>query len=174
MTPEHEARIIALCERIGMPWERVADRDEVEHPWDGRALNLAYGSAFQHHHAESDIVHDVAHWLVAAPERRAEPDFGLDWMAAFITQEPGGPDDVREEMHASMLGILLERAMGMDWRYTWEFHSWDIDGWLGVRPAIRALRQRGLILGLTPTCLLDAPSSTPRRQSLKAPPPGAQ
>lgn len=147
MTPEHEAQIISLCERIGMPWEKVQNRDDWGHAWDGRALNIAHD--YRLLHASSDIVHDVAHWLVASPERRVEPDFGLDEMAYFREPDdvdyPSPVESIEEEIQASLLGILLERAMGMDWRYTWEFHSWDIDGWLGVRPAIRALRQRGLI-----------------------------
>lgn len=162
MTPEHEAQIIALCERIGMPLEKVPNRDDWNHPWDGRALNLAHYVSTKAS-PTSDIVHDVAHWLVAAPERRSEPDFGLDGMAAFFTPEPGGQDDTEEEQQASLLGILLERAMGMDWRYTWEFHRWHVEGWAGVRQVIRALRQRGLIRGLAPTCLLNATSSTPVR-----------
>jgi hypothetical protein len=150
MTPEQDAQIIALCERIGMPWEKVPNRDAFEHPWDGRALNLAHATR----HGTSEFVHDVAHWLVATPEARTDSDFALEVI--------GEAESYDEEEAASLLGILLERTLGMDWRYTWKFHSWP-DHWNGVRPSICALRQRGLIRGLTPTCLLDATSSKPRR-----------
>jgi hypothetical protein len=163
MTPEQETKIVSLCGRIGMPWERVPNRGD-EHPWNGSALNLAHSHGL---HAESDIVHDVAHWLVAAPERRGEADFGLDSMAYFReigdAEYPNPGESIEEEVSASLLGILLERAMGMDWRYTWQFHSWDTGGWAGIRPVILSLRQRGLIRGLTPTCLLDATATAPGR-----------
>lgn len=162
MTPEQEAKIIALCERIGMPWEQAHERAYTDHPWNGRALNLLHRV---HNNASptSDLVHDVAHWLVAEPERRADPSFGLDQMAVFMEPEPGCPDDVAEEQRASLLGLLLERAMGMDWKYTWGFHSWEIEGWSGVRDMVRKLQHLGHLRGLMPTCLLGATSSTPVR-----------
>lgn len=165
LTPDQEAQIIALCERIGMPWENVPNRDTREHTWNGVALNLAHRSIMVR--GTSDLVHDVAHWLVAAPERRGEADFGLDSMAYFReigdAEYPSPGESIEEEVSASLLGILLERAMGMDWRYTWEFHSWDVEGWRGLRPVIGTLRQSGLIRGLVPTCLLDATSIRPVR-----------
>lgn len=151
MTREQERQIIALCERIGMPWEKVPNRDDWDHAWDGRALNLAHETS---NGGTSDLVHDVAHWLVATPEARAASDFALEAI--------GEAESYDEEEAASLLGILLERAMGMDWRYTWKFHMWP-NHWDNVRPSICALRQRGLIRGLTPTCLLDATSSPPSR-----------
>lgn len=147
-----EAEIVALCERVGMPWEKAPQRDALQHPWDGRSLNLAHRTM----HGTSDIVHDVAHWLVADPARRSDPSFGLDGMAYWFTPEPGEPDDTEEEALASMLGILLERALGLDWRHTWEFHNWNQEGWNGVRAAVLRLRAKGLVRGLTPACLLDS------------------
>lgn len=169
LTPEQEAQIVALCERIGMPWEKVPNRDDLDHPWNGRALNLLHHVG-KNASPTSDLVHDVAHWLIAAPERRGEADFGLDAMAYFRgvigdaeRHYPSPRESMDEETSASLLGILLERAMGMDWRYTWEFHSWDREGWRGVRDVVRDLQKLGHLRGLTPTCLLDATSSTPRR-----------
>ena len=153
MTPEQEAKIISLCERIGMPWEKVANRDTHEHPWNGVALNMAHRSTMVR--GTSDLVHDVAHWLVATPDAREDPWFGLE----YWIEEPA----YEEEALASLLGILLERSLGLDWRYTWQFHSWDTGGWAGIRPVILSLRQRGLIRGLTPTFLLDATSTAPGR-----------
>lgn len=152
LSQENEAQIIALCERTGMPWERAPRRQELDHAWYGFALNLGHVTP----NGTSDLVHDVAHWLIAAPERRSDPYFGLDSMAYWFTPESDAPDDTEEEMQVSLLGFLLERALGMNWRYTWEFHSWEAAGWAGLRPVIRALRQRGLIQGLTPTCLLNS------------------
>lgn len=72
-------------------------------------------------------------------------------------------ESIDEEANAYLLGILIERDLGFDWRYTWELHNWSSDSWHGVRPAMRELRKRGLIRGLTPTRLLNATSSTPSR-----------
>jgi hypothetical protein len=146
MTPEDESKIVALCDRIGMPWERVPNRGDWSHAWNGVALNLAHKTS---NGGTSDLVHDVAHWLVATPGARVEADFALEVI--------GEAESYDEEEAASLLGILIERALGMDWRYTWRFHAWP-DHWENVRPSIRALRQRGLIRGLMPVCLLDATS----------------
>jgi hypothetical protein len=40
LSPEAESKIIALCERVGMPWEKVPGRHEPWHGWNGVALNL--------------------------------------------------------------------------------------------------------------------------------------
>lgn len=155
LAAEQEDKLIALCERIGMPWEKVYGRDNLEHAWNGHALNIAHGNP----NGTSDLVHEVAHWLTASPGRRSDPGFGLDDMAYWRDKEStdGLPDpaaSIDEEIAASLLGILLERTMGMDWRYTWEFHRWHVEGWKGVRGIIRTLQQRGLIRGLVPTVLL--------------------
>lgn len=142
MTPVQEAKVIALCERIGMPWERSDGQSAFWHPWDGRALNLRHTRS----NGSSDYVHEVAHWLVARKAKRHLPDFGLEDNDLFKVD--------LEELLASMLGILIELHLGLDWRFTWDFHRWGGQGWDDVRPTIRALQQRGLLKGLVPTCLL--------------------
>lgn len=150
MLPHEDlALIAALCDKIGMPWEVNPRRNKADHPWNGRSLNLA-------HHAPSgtsDLIHDVAHWLVAPQAARADRYFKLETLAYF-KDGPKARDAEEEEVHASLLGILLERGIGFDWRYTWRFHNWDHGGWKDLRPKIRALQSRGLLQGLTPVCLL--------------------
>jgi hypothetical protein len=150
MLPVEELTLIAaLCDKIGMPWEINPRRNRAEHPWNGRSLNLA------HHNPSgtSDLVHDVAHWLVAPPRTRRDRYFQLDTMAYFEEGSTARNHEEEEET-ASLLGILVERALGLNWRYTWCFHSWGREGWRDLRPKIRGLRRRGLVIGLMPSCLL--------------------
>ena len=78
--------------------------------WDGHSFNSEL--------SDRHLFHDVAHWLVAAPERRILPDFGLgpgpetdldlpqkillDWHAAQF-----------EEVCASLLGVFLQHCAGL-------------------------------------------------------------
>lgn len=143
MLPHEDlALIAALCDKIGMPWEINPYRNHAEFPWNGRSLNLAKESR----HGTSDIVHEIGHWLVAAPNHRAHPRFKLN---DYRTE------DYYEESLASLMGILLERTLGLYWAYTWEFHSWPkCASRRDVRQNLRDLSERGLVVGLIPACLL--------------------
>lgn len=90
--------------------------------WDGRTIQTAYGW--------SNVVHDIAHWLVCVPERRNLPEFGLGPGpdTQIEIDPPRTVSDafaVREEERASLLGIYLERVLGMDWTDTFSDHAWD-------------------------------------------------
>lgn len=165
MTPEQEAQIIALCERVGMPWERAPGRHEPWNGWNGHALNLASGAG------ASGLIHEIAHWLLSAPEWRRLPGFGIGWKDDELVP----PEHLKygayyddEECAASLFGILIERELGIAWRETWSDHNWEEDAgtpgasWY-VRRWFRDLQENGHLRGLTPTCLLDAASPTPRR-----------
>jgi hypothetical protein len=167
MTPEHEAQIIALCERIGMPWERAPERKEPWFGWNGVLLNVSSRAG------ASGVVHEIAHWLIAPLSWRGLPGFGLGWKdIARGRRRP--TEHIRfvataedEECAASLLGILIERKLGMSWRDTWSKHGWDDEHGPGrawhARRWLRALQEHGHLRGLTPTCLLDATSSAPHR-----------
>lgn len=80
---------------------------------------------------ESNLIHDIAHFVVAAPERRTIPEFGLgdspDTLR-FNTPRAKGITAAmaqREEELASALGIYWERELGLDWRQTIKDHCWD-------------------------------------------------
>lgn len=135
-----------VLERLGMPYEyRNPDVRERWFGWNGKALNLTSRADF------SSVIHEVAHWQLAIPERRLSPDFGLEYMLEEASQ--------REENLASLLGILMERHLGMSWQDTWSFHDWDEnDGLAGqgwwLRGHFHQLQRAGLLRGLTPTCFL--------------------
>ena len=83
--------------------------------------------------ASEEQSHEIGHWLLAHPTRRNLPEFGLDEMN----------NPYREEALASVLGILLEREYGLDWRHTLAEHEWrDVDD---VTRVLWKLRWAGLI-----------------------------
>lgn len=98
-------KAIALAQEMGIP---LCDEDPaVAYSWDGHVIRT---------HSETSVVfHEIAHWRIAPPERRALPDFGLG-----AGPETGFIDDANraacvdfavkehEENFASLLGILWE------------------------------------------------------------------
>jgi hypothetical protein len=101
------AKAIALAQRLGIP-----TRDEepaLAFSWDGIAIRTR---------SETSVVfHEIAHWQLAPPARRALPDFGLGAgpetgmvaaanAAACVTDA----EKEAEEDLASLLGILWESA----------------------------------------------------------------
>lgn len=148
MTRTERAKILALCSCIGLSVERRKwCPEEAEHPWSGRALHLKYTSGM----IVSDLCHDIAHWLVSAPERRVSPHFGLYDLALKRADA--------EEERASVLGILIERHMSVgNWKSTWEWHNWDQRGDAhgeGQRytQVIHELERAGFAMNGRPTCL---------------------
>lgn len=154
MTLEEEAKIVALCRRLGIPllWQPDMEQD---HPWMGYALNMAHPSGM----VVSDLCHDIGHWLVAHPLRRFDPHFCLNGynFAGWEYEAPSKAVDAEEE-RASMLGILIERSLGVgDWRETFHSHNWADYGMRGKQwplgKVIRSLQQDGHLRGLLPSCV---------------------
>ncbi|MBY0509923.1 MAG: hypothetical protein K2P94_07190 [Rhodospirillaceae bacterium] len=101
------AKAIALAQRMGIP---VCDEEPAEaFSWDGQAIRTR---------SETSVVfHEVAHWQIAPPARRALYDFGLgagpetgriDEANAAVTVDNATKEE--EENLASLLGILWEAA----------------------------------------------------------------
>lgn len=76
----------------------------------------------------SDLLHEIAHYQVAPPERRFKANYGLGTSpdeqcvknSMLVTYDVAN----REEELASVLGILWERSLGMDWGATYKKHGW--------------------------------------------------
>lgn len=146
--------LVLLLEWLDIPWVRHRPGFEDWGGWNGRALRL--------NATVSDVVHEVGHWLCANPQKRHLPDFGIDKDGSGYT--PNGPamypDD--EEAMASMLGILIERALGLPWADTFNFHNWrgrDCGG--GVAQTVAMLTAAGLVRDMTPTCVLPVRALPP-------------
>ncbi len=81
--------------------------------WDGQTFNDNL--------PDRHILHDLAHWIVATPERRSVPEFGLGPGPESIHDE--GFDEKAilideknariEERRAALLGILIQNAIGL-------------------------------------------------------------
>ena len=66
-TPDHRRAARALVDRAGMT--AIDAVPATAFSWDGRAVRTRSEA--------SVLIHEVAHWLIAPPDRRALPDFGL-------------------------------------------------------------------------------------------------
>lgn len=108
-TPAQRAEGVRLAHAFGI--ETLDEDPNTAFMWDGRSIRVALEATV--------IVHEVAHWLLCAPERRALPDFGLgagpetgrrdEANAAFrLTEE----ERETEEVLTSLLGILWEAELG--------------------------------------------------------------
>jgi hypothetical protein len=104
----------------------------------------------------TNLVHDIAHFLVAPPERRWVAEFGLGTapegmrhIQAVVTMTTA--ESLLEEERASLLGILIEKALGMDWLYTMQDHSWldfrSAEDVFENEPSIRWLQVNGFVDG---------------------------
>lgn len=148
---------VNMARKAGMP----LSRQPIEGPgsralhWDG--TDCAYkGDTL------SNALHELAHWMVADPERREVPNFGLGSSpsdnAPWSDDEAMGefhranervvPEPEEEEMDASVLGICYEYHLGLDAASTLESHSWD-NGFSGeaakFTSRVRDLIKRGFL-----------------------------
>jgi hypothetical protein len=145
----HHAQGVALCREFGFG---ILDVDPKSHfTWDG--VNVAIRME------PSVLIHEVGHYQLAAPERRAVLDFGLG-----CGPESGGreeadavqtlfcPERDVEEALCSLLGILWEAELGQPAVLAFLEQNW-MEG--GVKPhnlahfrkIVRWLRDMDLIDG---------------------------
>jgi hypothetical protein len=106
---DHHAQAVALLRRFGLGTLDGAPEEGLT--WDGQAVAIRM--------EPSVIVHEVAHFQLAAPERRHLADFGLgpgpesgDKARCEADRRVFGTDCDREEALASLLGILWEAELG--------------------------------------------------------------
>lgn len=145
--PHHRAAAAALARRFAIPLVDGFPADGFS--WDGHAIRARSEA--------SVLIHEVAHWLIAPPERRALPDFGLG--AGPETGRVAEADAARcvaqdvkeeEELLASLLGILWEAALGQPAILSFIEQNW-LEAWERpaageqFRRAVGALRGRGLV-----------------------------
>ena len=105
----HHHKAVALAQSLGMA---TVDGDPADwFSWDGLAVRTRTETAV--------LLHEIAHWQIAPPERRCLPDFGLG--AGPETGLKDQADAARnvdnrikeqEEDLASLLGILWEVEVG--------------------------------------------------------------
>ncbi|MDO8608814.1 MAG: hypothetical protein Q7R40_19955 [Phaeospirillum sp.] len=107
--PDHHAQGVELCRRFGLG---VLDRDPHDYfTWDGEAVAIRM--------EPSVLIHEVAHYQCASPERRTVIDFGLGAGPESGRKAEGEaaqslflPERDVEEGLCSLLGILWEAELG--------------------------------------------------------------
>lgn len=159
----HHAAAIALARRFGMAI--LPGSPLLDFGWNGRALR-ADTEAYV-------LLHEIAHFQLAAPERRGCIDFGLG-----AGPESGARDEAgraarvfglareREEALASLLGILWEVALGQPALASFLDQNW-LEG--AERPAAAA-HFEAVLRALGACGLVDA-TGTPRYRLRAAPDP---
>lgn len=106
----------------------VCEQRSCVHQWDGKHNVLRAGEAH-------NLIHEYAHWLVASKTRRRVPGFGLGPEPEGWGKIPVKLTDkniAKEECLASLLGIMIDRALGGDWlshavEHSWGYHNTEVD-----------------------------------------------
>lgn len=128
-TPVHRRQALDLVQSFGIP---AIDAEPVSaFSWDGAAIRTRS--------EVSVLIHEVAHWQIAPPDRRRLPDFGLGAgpETGFVEVADSArcvTDAVKEheELMASLLGILWEATLGQPAIHAFIEQNW-LESW--ERPA---------------------------------------
>ena len=137
---------LELAQRLGVPAHPPGTHPAFN--WDGRALDTDTQAYV--------ILHEIAHFVLAPPERRSLIDFGLGpgpdtrdrATAERAAVLPLGEREA-DEAEASLLGILWEAALGQPALASFLDQNW-LEGLEGSAAAhftavLRQLRRRGVI-----------------------------
>ena len=110
-TPAHRQAALDLVMSFGVPV--IHEKPSTAFSWDGHAIRTQSEA--------SVLVHELAHWQIAPPDRRHLPDFGLGagpetGCVADADAARYASDTVKEheELMASLLGILQRRVVQRD------------------------------------------------------------
>lgn len=117
-----KSQIIELGNCLKLSFEPLGPKDIC---WLGDGKNIIKTNN------NSNALHEVAHYLVAHPERRNVVNYGLgacpDECNLGIKCTVHYNEMIHEEGLASCLGILYEKKFDMDWVATYHEHSWHED-----------------------------------------------
>lgn len=116
-----------LARSFGIKLGHCARVDGRAYSYNGEVLDIrARYDGYMGKRPDSDCMHDIAHHLCASADRHHLPEWGLgdgvDWRSRGCPVVV--PDPLREESMASLLGILMERRAGWEWRETFRLHNW--------------------------------------------------
>jgi hypothetical protein len=124
-TPAHRRQAVDLASRLGIP--TLDEEPSAAFSWDGNVIRVR-SEAYV-------LIHEIAHWQIALPERRRLVDFGLG--AGPETGRVAEADAARcvsdaakeqEELLASLLGILWEARLGQPAIHAFVEQNW-LEAW---------------------------------------------
>lgn len=100
------------------------------------------------HIDDEDLLHEIAHWIVAPPHLRSACEFGCGTSNEAIRScRPADTNYQSYEEQASLTGIAIQYAAGdATWKRTHADHNWD-DTISGPSPktVLQRLRERRLV-----------------------------
>lgn len=107
---------------------RLSTRDlDDQYNWNGKTI--ATREWCKRLRPDANIIHDIAHYIVASNTRRKLPEFGLgtspDNSVREANQILSHKGAQHEEEEVSLLGILIEKQLGLRPLMTFTDHSWE-------------------------------------------------
>jgi NACalpha-BTF3-like transcription factor len=154
-----------IAKNLGIQTKQVPKINTVM--YDGKTIlytHFGNSKATKHQRMISNLAHELAHYLVASPERRKEIDFGLGPGPESEKETKnllGSNKSSKEESEASLLGMIIENHVGHNpLSYTFQAHSWDsFQSVKDIPKYLISLEKKKLIVyGLNPKCLTVGPS----------------
>lgn len=148
--------IFQIAEYLGIKLDERDPHDSFM--WDGFTIGIGGQS-------DSNIIHEISHWLLSPSWRRKIVDFGLGSgpetgntrkanLAEVSSDHFLGGQSSFEESCASLLGIAFEAALGLDFNKTFEDHEWYNDvGEDNFWIIVAKLNEFGLLENHYPTVL---------------------
>lgn len=123
--PGHWYKLVDLAKKHGLTidWEAKQPHTPAQYKGDFKIAGCE---------STSNIIHDIAHHVVASPSRRKLLNWGLGSGPSDYNGDDTIPMKVSErfadmeEQRASLLGIFFERELGFPWWLTWEAHNWTV------------------------------------------------
>jgi len=135
---EDRKRIRKMARKLGIKLSKRHASDSYE--WDGNSIAVDNWER-----DASNIIHDIAHWLISDEDMRNIPDFGLgSGVDSGTLSDPLVQDEIEHELLASCLGVLMEREFNMDWQETYIYHQWADYSYTDFLNYEKKLRVRGL------------------------------
>lgn len=152
---------LGYLKHYGMPYTFVfapsngmGGESSLERPsWNGRNVAVTAQTP------GSDLIHELGHWLVSAPERRLFPNFGLgDDFRSSAYPRKRVKDPQPEEQAVCVFEIGFFWKLGFNWKHIangvnfWIHTSWEkyTETDEVTKTSIEVLNQLGLFDGLGP------------------------
>lgn len=117
-------KIRRLAKKAGV--ELQNSNDNVNYSFDGKSITIYNFDGKRR--SNSNIIHDICHYIVAPKPRKNKPEYGLgpspDTIGYYGKRLVSYTAAQKEEEMASCLGIYYEKKLGLKWKATYRLHNW--------------------------------------------------